>query len=435
MTEPAEFSKTELQALRLRAVARYPYLATALWSMTLVQMPGSGTMGVDKRWRLYIDPAVKDKWTTEQLTGVLVHEVEHLIRGHHKRAASLGIVEKEGVPVSTELQIRARIWNMAGDISINQDLMRERMVKLPDEVLKPEDYEFPLGETTEWYYAELMKKVENGEIKIVVQMSGSAPLEGHDGSGASGVSAPWELGKDGKQKNADGTETDQGQGVSEAEGELIRHKVAQDVQEEAKKNIGNVPGYMQRWADEKLNPKVDWRTKLTSAIRGQLAQTRGMVDYSYRRPSRRCPDPRIRLPSFYAPMPDVGVGIDTSGSMDTSDIKLAMAEVRGVLEAVNCVIRVYVGDTMVYKEQRVRSLDQIELTGGGGTDMGAIIQAMDEDKVHFGIVLTDGYTPWPKQKPKHLNKVIVCLTRESEKSNVPEFYEVVMVEHDAKTRN
>lgn len=421
------FSKVELQALRLRAIAKYPYLAAALWSMTLIEASGMGTMGVDKRWRLYVDPAVKDKWTIDEQVGVIVHEVEHLIRGHHKRAMALGIGEKEGHPVSVAMAARARIWNMAADLGINQDLVHEAMICLPADVLLPKQYNLPEGETSEWYFEKLWKKVEDGEIQITVEVQ-SQPTQGHDGSGASGVSAPWELGASGKQKNADGTETDHGSGVSTAEGELISHKVAQDVQEEAKKNIGNMPGYLKRWADEKLNPKVDWRTKLTSAIRGQLAQSRGMVDYSYRRPARRSPDPRIRLPSFYAPLPDVGVGIDTSGSMDKSDIALALAEVRGVLEAVNCVIRVYAGDTMVYKEQRVRSLDQIDLTGGGGTDMGAIIRAMDDDKVHFGIVLTDGYTPWPNEKPKHLSKVIVCLTRASQKSGVPSFYDVVVVD-------
>ena len=412
-------SKIDIQALRLRTVAKFPYLASALWSMTLVESPGMGTMGVDKHWRLYVDPAVLDIWSLDEQVGVLVHEVHHLLRAHHKRASMLGInPPSSGNPASVELMVKGRVWNMAADCGINNEIRNE--VTLPNTVCLPSNYKLPDEQITEFYYEELMKQVEDGSLPIVeTEISGmGSPTDGHDGSGASNLPAPWEIGKDSEEY---------GSGVSEGEAELVRRQVARDIQEQ--KSIGNIPGYMQRWADEKLNPKIDWRTKLMSAVRGQVAQVSGMVDYTYRRPSRRQSScPRIVLPSLRGSIPDIAVGEDTSGSMGGKDIARALAETAGILSTVQGNIKIYAGDTQVYEKQIVRRIEDVRLTGGGGTDMGAIIQAMDDDKCSFGIIITDVYTNWPNKRPRHLKKVIIVLTQDNERANVPDFYEVITVD-------
>jgi hypothetical protein len=50
----------------------------------------------------------------------------------------------------------------------------------------------------------------------------------------------------------------------------------------------------------------------------------------------------------------------------------------------------------------VTSARQVQLTGGGGTDMGAGIAAACalRPRPAVTVVLTDGYTPWPSQPPK-----------------------------------
>ena len=422
-------SKIDIQALRLRTVAKFPYLASALWSMTLVEAPGMQTMGVDRHWRLYIDPAILDVWSLDEQVGVVVHEVHHLLRGHHKRASSLGINPPlSGNPPDLDLLIRARVWNMAADCGINNEITHE--VTLPKDGCLPSKYDLPDGQISEFYFDELMKQVDSGKLPVQVNMmmiGGNEPGEGQgqadptggfDGSGACNIAGAWEVGKQSDEH---------GEGMSEAEAELVRRQVAKDIQEQ--KNRGNVPGYMQRWADEKLNPKIDWRTKLMSAIRGQVAQVSGMVDYTYRRPSRRQSScPRIVLPSLRGSLPEIAVGQDTSGSMSDKDIARAIAETAGILNAVQANIKVYAGDTQVYEKQIIRRIQDMKLQGGGGTDMGAIIQAMDDDKCSFGIIITDGYTNWPNKRPRHLKKVIIVLTQDNERANVPDFYEVITVD-------
>ena len=46
------------------------------------------------------------------------------------------------------------------------------------------------------------------------------------------------------------------------------------------------------------------------------------------------------------------------------------------------------------------------------------------------IVLTDGYTPWPQTVSQKFEKVIVCLTTDQTKSEVPAWAETIVIEVD-----
>ena len=430
--------KLDMAAIRLRAVAKQPYLASALWSLTMIESElGNGSMGVDPYWRVYIDPTIMDRWNMDEVTGVLIHEVWHLLRKHHERSIAMGMkVPKGSIGISHEMMEKKYHWNLAGDLGINDDLRRE--VTLPESGNYPEKYDFPNNLTAEEYYALIRGMDEEKRPKLQgVRMVGgegdedkplAGPMDGNDGEGAGGNKQEQEGDGEG-----DGESENEGRGISQAEAELVRRKVANDIKQG--KFAGTAPGHAERWADAQLNPKVDWRTKLMGAIRANIAQVSGMVDYSYSRPSRRqSAFPRIVLPSLRGPKPDVGVGIDTSGSMSTHDLELALTETKGILDAVHAEVKIYAGDTQVYKSQKVYRADQIDLAGGGGTDMGAVLTTMNEDKPHIAIVITDGYTPWLPEKPPHIAKVIVILTRDaSDTDNVPNWVdEVINIDHDGR---
>jgi predicted metal-dependent peptidase len=59
----------------------------------------------------------------------------------------------------------------------------------------------------------------------------------------------------------------------------------------------------------------------------------------------------------------------------------------------------------------VSSARQVELVGGGGTDMGAGINAAAalRPRPSITVVLTDGFTPWPAQPPKGMRVLIALL--------------------------
>jgi hypothetical protein len=194
---------------------------------------------------------------------------------------------------------------------------------------------------------------------------------------------------------------------------LLRRQVAQDVIAHGKQ-AGTVPAGLLRWAEEVLSPKVNWRAVLAAELRRAVAEVSGAVDYSYRRPSRRSAVAGpVVLPALRRPVPEVAVVCDTSGSMTEDLLAMVLAEVEGLLRALGLArqVRVLACDTAVAPAQRVSSARQVELIGGGGTDMGAGIGAAAalRPRPAVTVVLTDGYTPWPAAAPKGMRVVVGLL--------------------------
>jgi predicted metal-dependent peptidase len=191
--------------------------------------------------------------------------------------------------------------------------------------------------------------------------------------------------------------------------DLLVRQVALDIIKHSK-NIGTVPAGLLRWAAEVLAPTVDWRRLLSAELRRAIADVAGAVDYSYRRPSRRAPAVSgVVLPALRRPVPELAVVCDTSGSMSDDLLAMALAEVEGLLRALGLArrLRVLACDAAAGPARRVTSARQVELTGGGGTDMGAGIAAAYalRPRPAVTVVLTDGYTPWPSVPPKGMRVV------------------------------
>lgn len=523
----------ELQAARLRLVKTHPYLASAAWALRPVERPGLGTLAVDMWWRLYFDSAVTAVWTVEELSGVLYHEISHLLRDHASRMKNFD----------------PRVGNLCADAEINDDLIGEGIC-LPEGAITPESIGQPEGLLAEEYYAALEDQAqqsasdqgasaqpdqsgagepeagdtqqgdgnEAGQENSPAANSGTAPDndsssadhgggeenvsspsptaqgggqadddqpgdQGDPSDGSAGDSGGLQPGNEEQSENGDpaasnppsssgqpsdssgqpggasvpspdpGSGHDQGQagredgdraqipapgagrcgscatgqpepwedgppkdgdGIHQGEGEMIRRDVARQITEHSR-NRGNIPGHWKRWADKKLRPKVDWRKELAAAVRHAMADVAGAVDYSYRKPSRRqgqVGNGKVVLPSLRRPVPSVAVVVDTSGSMSDAMLAQALAEISGILKGLGQRdgITVLSVDTAVHVTRKVFDARQIELTGGGGTDMGEGIAAAVKLRPtpQVCVVITDGYTPWPDTPPRGM-KTIVAL--------------------------
>ncbi|WP_329234818.1 VWA-like domain-containing protein [Streptomyces sp. NBC_01460] len=362
----AELDTTKLLAARYRAATDRPYLASALYALTVVPSDEVPTMGVDRHWRCYVSPGFVDRTPVAELAAVWVHEVAHLLRDHHGRADLLPARDRRD---------RHRV-NVAQDCEINDDLVADGL-PLPAGRLEPRLFGLPEGQLFEAYLAALPPSTWI-----------------HDcGSGAHGEPSPWE---------SDATGGPAGVGAVEAES--LRHHTAEAMRAHVRAR-GTLPGGWKRWADQVLEPTVDWRQALAGAVREAAAWAAGAVDYTYRRPSRRSAALRgVVLPSLRRPLPRVAVVIDTSGSMGDGEIAAALAEVTGVLREVGIRgnrVTVLACDADVQAVSRVTSAGQITLGGGGGTDMRVGIAAAlaVPERPSIIIVLTDGHTPWPDETP------------------------------------
>ncbi|MBB5868797.1 putative metal-dependent peptidase [Allocatelliglobosispora scoriae] len=352
--------RAKLLAARLRAASDRPYLASALYSLTVVPSPSVPTMGVDRYWRCYVNPAFVDAHPVAELAGVWIHEVAHLLRDHHGRADRLA---------HTDRQDHHRV-NIAQDCEINDDLLSDRL-SLPAGRVEPKDYQLPNGQLFEQY----LPHIPAGTHHV------------NCGSGAHGRPMPWDLPAAGQ--------------VGEVEAAAIRRQTAQAIRSHTRSR-GTVPAGWRRWADELLEPTVDWRTALTGAVREAAAWASGAADYTYHRPSRRGAALRgVILPSLRRPLPRVAIVVDTSGSMSDDALAAVLAEVGGVLRAVgvgNNRVSVLACDADVHATRRVSTVGEVVLAGGGGTDMRVGIEAAlaTAQRPNIVIVLTDGYTPWPE---------------------------------------
>jgi predicted metal-dependent peptidase len=371
--DPVELDMVKVASARLWAVARHPYLASALFASTVVAVPGLDGASVDEAWRLYLDPEVVERWSVAELGSLLVHHTGHLLRDHAGRARALGLSQAE-----------TDDWALAADAEINDDLSHPDL-RLPGDVVLPATLGCEAGRLAEEY----------------LHVGAFTKPDHHDcGSGADAKVRPWELAGDA------------GGGVPVGEREMLQCTTASRVVDYARSGRGRVAAGWQRWAAEVLEPTVDWRRVLAAEIRKGITTVAGRADYSYRRPSRRSgASPGVILPALERPVPEVAVLCDTSGSMDGEALARVLAEVGGLLRGVGlgrARLRVLSGDAAVHTDRRITNVGQIELVGGGGTDMAAGIEAVGRlrPRPSVLVVLTDGMTSWPAEAPKAMQVVV-----------------------------
>ncbi|MFG2042378.1 VWA-like domain-containing protein [Dactylosporangium sp. NPDC048998] len=356
--------RTRLLAARYRAATQRPYLASALYSLSVVPAWHLATMGVDRHWRLYVNPDFVAAHSVEELAGVWIHEVAHLLRDHHGRADRLVHADRED---------HHRV-NLAQDCEINDDLVEDGLA-LPVDRVEPKTFGLATGRLFEEYLAGIPRSPV-----VYVQC----------GSGAHNGPVAGELGTDGAPA------------VRAVEADAIRRQTADAIRAHVRSR-GTVPAGWRRWADEIAEPVIDWRRLLTGALRQAVVWASGAVDYTYARPGRRSGAlPGVVLPSLRRPLPRVAIVIDTSGSMSADDLGAALGEVTGVLRAVGIRgnrVTVLACDADVHAVTRVTKADQVQLGGGGGTDMRVGIERARAapDPPNIIVVLTDGATPWPAE--------------------------------------
>lgn len=392
---PADSRRT-WAASRVWAAHQAPYLATALLALVPVVVDQSddppetrfdlSAFPADERWHVYLDPEALAEVEVGTLGFWLLHQATHLLRQHAPRFGSLDGADADHRPPlhgRSPAQVR---WNLGTDAEIDDDLRAGEVdpSRLDDRAVTPAQLGLPDNALAEEYWADLASRQNLPEDAVDC------------GSGCDGCDRPWDCGRP---------------GLSELESKLLGRDVARRIREHSRTR-GDVPAGWQRWADDLLEPVVDWRRALAVAVRRGVADTTGRVDFTYRRPSRRATvAPGVVLPSLRQPLPHVAVVIDTSGSMSDQMLGQALGEVSGVLRSVGIGrhhLRVLCCDAEAYEAQRVLDAHDVRMVGGGGTDMGAGLAAAGElrPRPDLVVVLTDGHTPWPPTPPKGTRVVV-----------------------------
>jgi predicted metal-dependent peptidase len=374
VAEPLD--RTKLAAARLRAAGLQPFLAMALYALSPVADSSRPTFSVDERWRLYVNPAKLREWPVSQVAGVLLHEVGHVVRDHAGRARTAVVTD----------ETTARLWNIAADAEINDDLLDAR-VELPANAVTPDSLGLPPHKAAEFYYSRLTAAADPPEF------------DPGCGTGSHGLA----------QADQASAERLLPAGLSDVEALLLRRRIAEVIAGTEARQPGSLAGGWVRWAHAILRPQLDWRRLLAAKIRSSTAAVAGSADYSYAKPARRHV-PGVVLPSLLRPIPRVAIVIDTSGSVSTDQLTVAWSEVHGCLRSLGIrrdMLTVYAADAEVHRITGLLTR-RAGLVGGGGTDMAAAIEhvARARPRPDLVVVITDGLTQWP---PRPGPAVIVAL--------------------------
>lgn len=387
-----------MQIARLALIQKFPFYAPALWSLRLVERERVPTAAVDRGGRLYYNPQFVARLLPKQVTGLLWHELEHLLRHHLERGDTLELLDVH----------EQRLWNIACDCAINDDAKAARLA-LPPGGLYPQRFGLEPGGLDEHYYWILKQRLEpkypqnhedpptQGQTEPSGQEAGGCTATGPRTPGMTHTHAPaeerqaWELPQDHSEYPA----------LSPTDLNILRREVARAALE-YHLGRGDLPLGVLRWAQAVGNPTVPWQHLLRHFVHRGVRLGAGRVRPSYERPHRRQGVYRdVILPGTYDLKPHVAVVLDTSGSVGEAMLGQALAEVDGILRWAKVEVTVLCVDAAVYTAQRVHRARQLRLQGGGGTDMRLGIEAALQLRPCpvAVVVLTDGLTPWPETPP------------------------------------
>src|SRR5262249_33285410 len=132
--------RAKLLAARFRAANDRPYLASALYALSVVVSNVLPTMAVDRMWRCYVNPAFVAQTPVDRLAGVWLPAVPHVLRARHGRAARLPAAQQDD---------HHRV-NLAQDCEINDDLVEDGL-RLPAGHIRPGTFGLPNGKLFEEY--------------------------------------------------------------------------------------------------------------------------------------------------------------------------------------------------------------------------------------------------------------------------------------------
>jgi predicted metal-dependent peptidase len=300
MTDEIE---TKLSAARTRLILDRPFLGALVLRLPMkaARPERCKTIGTDVR-ALYYNPEYIGNLTLEQTQFVLAHEALHCALSHFARR---------------QHRVKHR-WDIACDLAINPLLIKDGL-KPPPGVLLKSGFEGMMAEEI-YPYIDDDTEEETHDDHFYDQeqkskgSSGEQPLDsdGQGGSADDAGSAPEQAG--GEPRPLSETEQDQ-------LAVQWRQRLAGAAQQAMQ--AGKLGATMARLVEHLLQPQLPWRMLLA---RYMTAVARD--DYSYQRPSRR--EGEAILPTLKSTQVDVVVILDTSGSVNDTEMQEFVSEIDAI---------------------------------------------------------------------------------------------------------
>ena len=254
------------------------------------------------------------------------------------------------------------LYNIAADYCVNADLKKHKVGEFITTVPCLYDTKYQ-----DWSSEEVYDDLFENADKINIDDLLDQMLDQHIDPNGSG---------EGDDKDGKGPAK-----YSKEEREQIKQELKEAMLSAAQtSDAGNLPAGVKRMIQQLTEPKMNWRELLRMQLQSTIKN-----DYTFNRVHRKGWDSDAILPGMnYDEMVDIAIALDMSGSINESQGKDFLSEVKGITEEFGSFnIKIFCFDTAVYNPQDFNSdnLDEIaeyELAGGGGTDFDAIFNYLKD---------------------------------------------------------
>jgi predicted metal-dependent peptidase len=273
----------------------------------------------------------------------------------------------------------ARKWgNIAADYLVNFTLVemgfkKPQMIELYNPKYNPNDY------TLESLVKELMKKNKN-------KGGGGGDEEGKPGKG---------IGDGSDIMEGDGKDDPTPQEARDLERQMKQSLTAAVMQ--AKKR-GDLPGSLQRFCEDILTPKINWRNEVADWFNVKIKDVR-----SWHRPSRKAAWRGVYSPTVESlGCGHIGVAVDCSGSIGDKELQIWCSELNHIFSQCKPTkVTVCYFDTKIHVVEFDELPIKLDAKGmGGGTHFNAPIDFFNdevEEEITGLIFMTDMYGDWPEE--------------------------------------
>ena len=347
-------SSNRLEKARCLLLTHEPWYGHVAMNMTWIETSIVRTMGVrvvhGGDVQCLYNPLFVKELTVPEICFVIQHEVEHVVRCHCLRN---GLSDKLTFNVAADMVVNGS--KSLPRIGITTDGARKRHIPCRDELIWLPHCWSP-NENTEYYYRRL------------VRMRGDLPdgfvLDDH---------SLWE-------------QSD----LSEEEFRIVARSLIVDAN---KKTRGNMPGHLRSVVEQLDQSQIPW----PALLRRYLNQSLGQRRTSYSRRHRRRDE--FGVPgTTRRRQAHVSVIVDVSGSVSHKELGRFFGEMEKICSSArtdvllwDCEFR---GFTANYRHG---DWEKFTPDGGGGTDMAAPVEWLDQRKLvgDCVVILTDGHCNWP----------------------------------------
>lgn len=346
----------------------------------------------------------------EELIFVLAHEAMHLLNLTHDRAKHVNVFYDD---LSEKGRAKHTLWNMATDYEINSLLYHntnskgesKAIGKMPEWVCYKEEYR---NMTAEQIYAELLKDQENkskGQSSKFVTSGNMGQDSNNQNQNSNGQS----------NNNSSQGSTDNNNGQKPAKGlkfgldmhteqldDMTKAALAAKIADAFSSCKGKGTGLsaFDRALEIVFKPQpFNWRRALTRYIKSFMKD-----NFTWNKPSRAGIANGIILPSSHqTPKLHVAIAVDTSGSIDNSQLELLLNHVYTILKQFkafridlwSCSTMVHEDTFMTLTNQNKNDINKFKIQSTGGTDMSAnldFIETKYKNKTpDLLMIFTDGY--------------------------------------------